>query len=71
MANEPVGTSNPPPPGTATLSVKTQGDPLTPDKMKEMLDVLEGLLNHTHIFFDDYGTACNCNCNCNCTRGST
>jgi len=36
---------------------------------KNMLDILDELTNHTHIFFDDYSTACNCNCNCNCTRG--
>lgn len=34
-----------------------------------MLDILDDLVDHTHIFFDDYSTACNCNCNCNCTRG--
>lgn len=38
----------------------------------QMMNVLDALLSHTHIFYDDYGTACNCNCNCNCncTRGS-
>ena len=36
---------------------------------KDMLDILDQLTGHTHIFFDDYSTACNCNCNCNCTRG--
>ena len=36
---------------------------------KNMLDILDELVDHTHIFFDDYSTACNCNCNCNCTRG--
>ena len=38
----------------------------------QMLNVLDALLSHTHVFYDDYGTACNCNCNCNCncTRGS-
>jgi len=34
-----------------------------------MLDILDELTDHTHIFFDNYTTACNCNCNCNCTRG--
>jgi hypothetical protein len=46
------------------------GDKITKDKMDQMINVLEDLLNHTHLFYDDYGTACNCNCNCNCTRGS-
>jgi len=36
---------------------------------KAMLDILDDLTDHTHIFFDNYTTACNCNCNCNCTRG--
>ena len=34
-----------------------------------MLDILDDLVDHTHIFFDDYTTACNCNCICACTRG--
>lgn len=34
-----------------------------------MIDVLNELVAHTHVFFDDYSTACNCNCNCNCSRG--
>jgi hypothetical protein len=33
---------------------------------QQMLDILKDLTNHTHIFYDDYGTACNCNCNCTC-----
>ncbi|TPG60125.1 hypothetical protein [Ewingella americana] len=38
---------------------------------KEIANLLDSLLNHTHVYLDDYGTACNCNCNCNCncTRG--
>ena len=36
--------------------------------MAQMMNVLESLLNHTHTYYDDYGS--NCNCNCNCTRGS-
>ena len=35
----------------------------------QIMDVLQELINHTHIVYDDYATACNCNCNCNCTRG--
>lgn len=34
-----------------------------------MLGILNELVAHTHIFYDDYSTACNCNCNCNCSRG--
>lgn len=54
-------------PGVTTVAV---GDKITAQKMQDMVTVLENLLNHTHVFYDDYGTACNCNCNCNCTRGS-
>lgn len=38
---------------------------------KEIANLLDSLLNHVHVYMDDYGTACNCNCNCNCncTRG--
>ena len=51
-------------------STATTGDPITPQIFQEMLNVLDDLVNHTHIFYDDYGSACNCNCNCQCTRGS-
>lgn len=54
-------------PGAATEGTSNK---ITAQKMQDMVTVLENLLNHTHVFFDDYGTACNCNCNCNCTRGS-
>lgn len=33
---------------------------------QQMLDILADLTDHTHIFFDDFNTACNCNCNCTC-----
>lgn len=34
-----------------------------------MLAILNDLVSHTHVFYDDYSTACNCNCNCACSRG--
>lgn len=34
---------------------------------QQMLDILKDLTDHTHTFYDDYGTACQCNCQCNCT----
>lgn len=55
---------------TAVLTNANAGDKITKEKMNELVSKLDELLNHTHIFFDDYGTACNCNCNCNCTRGT-
>jgi hypothetical protein len=45
------------------------GDSITTTTYSQMLNILEELTSHTHIFYDDYTTACNCNCDCNCTRG--
>jgi len=36
---------------------------------QQMLAILQELTDHTHVFYDDYTTACDCNCNCDCTRG--
>ena len=48
----------------------TAGDQVSPDTFQKMLAVLDELVAHTHVFYDDYSTACNCNCNCACTRGT-
>ncbi len=48
---------------------KTTGQSIDAASFDQMLNVLNELVNHTHIFYDDYSTACNCNCNCACTRG--
>jgi hypothetical protein len=45
------------------------GDDVDANSFTQMLNVLNELIDHTHIFYDDYSTACNCNCNCACTRG--
>lgn len=45
------------------------GQEIDEQTFKDMLAVLNELVSHTHIFYDDYSTACNCNCNCACTRG--
>ncbi len=47
----------------------TDPDDIDAATFRAMLDILDNLTNHTHIFYDDYSTACNCNCNCDCTRG--
>lgn len=52
-----------------TVTQKNAGDNITPDTFLQMLDILENLTDHTHIFYDDYSTACQCNCNCACGRG--
>ena len=53
-------------PSAATVTSLDDVDDAT---YKAMLDILDDLTDHTHIFFDNYRTACNCNCNCACTRG--
>lgn len=45
---------------------KSSGQPIDDTTYKEMLNILQDLTDHTHVFYDDYGTACNCNCNCTC-----
>lgn len=42
------------------------GDQVDDATYQQMLNILKDLTNHTHIFYDDYNTACNCNCNCTC-----
>jgi hypothetical protein len=52
-----------------TVTTKKVGDDITPDTFLQMLNILENLTDHTHIFYDDYSTNCNCNCACACGRG--
>lgn len=66
----PDNTSNVAQAAPAAIPTVNTGDEISQDKMNQMINVLENLLSHTHVFVDDYGTACNCNCNCNCTRGT-
>jgi hypothetical protein len=49
---------------------KSAGQSIDATSFDQMLNVLNELVQHTHIFYDDYSTACNCNCNCACTRGT-
>lgn len=53
-----------------TVDEKVAGDTITVDTFIQMLNILDNLTDHTHIFYDDYSTNCNCNCNCACGRGS-
>jgi hypothetical protein len=61
---------------TSTTSVnsdvpaKNSGDNITADTYRQMLDVLEQLASHNHIFYDDYTTVCECQCACACGRGT-
>jgi hypothetical protein len=49
---------------------KTSGDPISADTFRQMIDVLENLASHSHIFYDDYTTVCDCQCQCDCSRGT-
>jgi hypothetical protein len=51
------------------VAAVNSGDPVVAATYQGMLAVLSELTAHTHIFYDDYSTACNCNCACACTRG--
>jgi hypothetical protein len=51
------------------VTEKAVGDDITTDTFLQMLQVLDNLTDHTHIFYDDYSTNCNCNCACACGRG--
>jgi hypothetical protein len=53
-----------------TVPAKTAGDTITADTYRQMLDVLEQLASHNHIFYDDYNTVCECQCQCACSRGT-
>lgn len=66
MAIEPLEDKTVVAPAASTVGAGNTIDDAT---FQDMLAVLNELVSHTHIFYDDYSTACNCNCNCNCTRG--
>ncbi len=56
--------------GGSTPSNKNSGDLITADTFRQMLDVLESLQSHSHVFYDDYNTVCECQCQCQCSRGT-
>jgi hypothetical protein len=58
-----TGTSAPIPPE------KQPGDIITPDTFQQMLTILESMVDHTHIAYDNYSTVCQCQCQCACRRG--
>jgi hypothetical protein len=49
---------------------KAAADTISADTFRQMLDVLESLASHSHIFYDDYNTVCECQCACACGRGT-
>jgi len=52
------------------VPAKAVDDTVTADTYRQMLDVLEALASHNHIFYDDYATVCECQCQCACSRGT-
>jgi hypothetical protein len=52
------------------VPAKAADDTVSADTFRQMLDVLEGLASHNHIFYDDYNTVCECQCQCACSRGT-
>jgi hypothetical protein len=56
--------------GSSLGSTKNAGDTISADTFRQMLDVLESLASHSHIFYDDYNTVCECQCACACGRGT-
>ena len=62
---------------TTTVSVSATGASNTSNgavisaaTFNQMIDVLESLAQHNHIFYDDYTTVCQCQCECACNRGT-
>ena len=53
-----------------SVSAKSKDDEITADTFRAMIDVLEDLQGHSHIFYDDYTTVCECQCQCACSRGT-
>ena len=52
------------------VPAKSSGQTITADTYRQMLDILESLASHNHIFYDDYNTVCECQCQCACSRGT-
>ena len=51
------------------VDTRNVGDAIDTTTFLQMLQILDNLTDHTHVFYDDYSTNCNCNCNCACGRG--
>jgi hypothetical protein len=52
-----------------SVGERKTGDDITANTFIEMVDILEELASHTHIFYDDYSTVCQCQCQCGGGRG--
>ena len=56
--------------GSTVPNTVEVADPISANTFRQMLDVLESLATHNHIFYDDYTTVCECQCQCDCSRGT-
>lgn len=63
---EEVSDVNPTTNPTTAVTPETTGEKVDDATYQQMLAILSDLTDHTHIFFDDFNTACNCNCACTC-----
>lgn len=52
--------------GVANTANKSAGDVIDAASFRQMVDILDSLVQHSHTFTDDYTS----NCQCNCNRGS-
>jgi len=53
----------------AAVGAVATGSEISADTFLQMVNILEGLRGHQHIFYDDYNTVCECQCDCQCGRG--
>jgi len=48
-----------------SVATKNSGNTISAESYNQMVSILEELTDHTHVYYDDYSTACECNCACN------
>jgi hypothetical protein len=70
MANENTSAASAADFPSGEVSSKSTGNNISADTFNQMLDVLDDLATHSHIFYDDYATVCECQCQCACSRGT-
>jgi len=44
---------------------KNQGEQISADTFRQMVNILKDMREHTHQYYDDYTTVCQCQCACN------
>lgn len=48
------------------ITARNTGDVIDAASFRQMVDLLDAMIQHQHTFTDDYTS----NCQCNCSRGS-